>query len=507
MRDPLGEALERDVPAAERHGRGQYFTPDALVDLVLGLLPSPPPGARVLDPACGAGRFLLAAGERWRRPQLFGFETDHEALVAARAQLPDATVIDADFLESAGTGEMSLVVGNPPYVRSRGNKQDLYVRFVRHGLEHLQQGGRLAFVLSNAWLDVGYGQQMRELLLDGAAIEWVVESASERWFPGASVNTMILVVRRGAPEPGHVVRFAEVREPLPATPTVVRAVPQSELPRERAWGPLLRASDRFLEVRQRCVPLGELAEVSRGWTTNDNRFFYPPADAGIEPSWLRPLAKGPKRLRGVRFSADELQDRAFVCDALPLWLTPGARAWIEKRGRTEWALQPQEPARLFVVKGTHNRHRHPLADAPVQADQQLYLVRPKDDIEEEALAALLNSSWSHLCLELGGRVNFGDGVLWLGLEDARRRLWLPDVRGDAHAAHRHALAAAFRALPDGPVPPAAQLDDAPAWSAAIDHLDGLVGHLLGLDDQAQRAVRHEWRALCARRLRLAASAR
>jgi len=128
-------------------------------------------------------------------------------------------------------------------------------------------------------------------------------------------------------------------------------------------------------------------------------------------------------------------------------------------------------------------------------------------VEVEALAGLLNSSWGHLALELGARVNFGDGVLWLGLGDARERLWLPDVRGPTRAADRHALASAFADFPNDPVPPAHQLDSQPTWRAAIQRLDSVVGGLLGLDADAQAAVRQEWRALCARRLRLAASAR
>ena len=202
------------------------------------------------------------------------------------------------------------------------------------------------------------------------------------------------------------------------------------------------------------------------------------------------LAMGPKKLRGVRFAADEVADRVFLGEGTP---PPGARRWIDRHDRDEWTLRRQEPARLFLVKGTHDRHRHPLADRPVHADQQLYLVRPRAGVDVVALAAVLNSAWCHLGLELAGRVNFGDGVLWLGLEDARSGWFVPDLRGIDPAP----LAAAFEALGSGPVLPAGQ--------AAVDPtpLDRCVGALLGLSPDQTQEARTAWQSLCQRRLRLA----
>ncbi len=526
-RDPLGEQLEREVPAEARHPRGQYFTPDPLVDLVLDLVGRPWPGDVVMDPACGTGRFLLAARQRWPRVQLCGCEMDATAVEAARAQLPGAAIHACDFLAEPTRDPVDLVVGNPPYVRNRGRKRDLYVDFLERSLDNLAEGGRLALVLSNAWLDVGYGQQVRDLLLDRCATEWIIESAAERWFVGAKVNTMVLVARKcgdAAARGFSEVRFAEVRGPLPSRPVLVRTLRQDRLPRDEPWGPLLRAPDLWLEVLDRTVPLGELAEVERGWTTNDNRFFYPPPEAGIEAEWLRPLLKGPRRAPGVRLAAAELAERVFVCDATEQGLFHrghrGALAWIAGHERAEWRLKPQAPARLFLVKGHHDRLRHPVSDTPVHADQQLYLVRPRAEasqlqligpggpapLDAELLAAVLNSSWGLLAAELTGRVNFGDGVLWLGLKDARERLRLPDLR-EATEDQKERLRLAFAALPDGPVPAAGDEAEDPAWGPARAALDAVVGELLDLDAGQQEEVRVERLRLCQRRLRLAASAR
>jgi hypothetical protein len=112
-------------------------------------------------------------------------------------------------------------------------------------------------------------------------------------------------------------------------------------------------------------------------------------------------------------------------------------------------------------------------------------------VDVVALAAVLNSSWGHLGLELAGRVNFGDGVLWLGLQDARRRIFLPDLRGRDVTT----LVAAFEALPSGPVMPAGQAGAEPT------ELDRCVAQLLGLTEAESSEVRAAWQLRCARRLR------
>lgn len=528
--DPLGDEIERAVPAGERHHRGQFFTPQPLVSLVLDLAGRPPEGGVVLDPACGSGRFLIEIRRRWPDLALRGFETDPRALSAAMEQVPGASILGRDFLDAEAAADADLVVGNPPWVRDRGRRRDLYVDFVERALLHLRPGGTLAMVLSNAWLDVGYGEQVRGLLLGRCAIAWIVESAAQRWFLGPSVNAMVLVARRcddGSRRREQPVRFAQTRLPPPAEPEVVRTLRQADLPRDRAWGPLLRAPDLWLRAQEATVPLGEIAHVERGWTTNDNAFFYPSKDSGIEECWLRPLVKGPKTVPGAKLVAGGTKDRVFLCDATRGELVrrghTGALAWIERHGRLEWRLRPQRPARLLVVKGHHDRLRHPLADRPVHADQQMYLVRPArepgDDgagqlvlpgrrgraaVDDEVIAALLNSSWGLLSTELAGRVNFGDGVLWLGLRDARERLRLPEPRC-LPASTLAELRRAWDGLPGAPVAPAAAERDDPAWGPARAALDAVVGSIMGLHEGQQEEVRHERIRLCRRRLDLAGS--
>lgn len=176
--DPAA-AYEGSLPPASRHDRGQHFTPPHIVEHLLDHSLAPmlaelravaasPSDAlaallslRVLDPACGPGRFLLAvarrllaealainaqlahttrpasahdAGDLARRIAsgcLFGIDTDSQAIHLCRAAIADALRLDTDRVEAnlavddgllgpsltrwARERPFDLVVGNPPF--------------------------------------------------------------------------------------------------------------------------------------------------------------------------------------------------------------------------------------------------------------------------------------------------------------------------------------------------------------------------------------------------------
>jgi type I restriction enzyme M protein len=57
-RDVVGEAYESLIFPALRGGQGQFFTPQNVARLMAALA-DPPANARVIDPACGTGGFLI----------------------------------------------------------------------------------------------------------------------------------------------------------------------------------------------------------------------------------------------------------------------------------------------------------------------------------------------------------------------------------------------------------------------------------------------------------------
>ncbi len=563
---------------------GQFYTAPEVVDLILGFCLRRP-GDRLLDPSCGQGAFLVRAAryQRWLTSNgatnpdntLGGVEIDPAAAEVAQDALavdgaPVELVTQDFFSLRPGDGlpeSFDCVVGNPPYTRSEwlgkvsddgdykprlaeragaaldgepvvhlGRRSGLHAYFFVHGFKFLRPGGRFGFVVSNSWLDVDYGGRLKQFLLDHYKIVAIIESAVERWFSEASVNTCLVILERcddPADRALNQVRFARLRRPLndflhrePDDPErsvrvenlvmrlmpgrsrlegdiFVRVMPQGGLQAARKWGPYLRAPEIYFQTRSGggTVELGELVVLRRGVPTGANRFFYlSPAQVQqweIEPEYIRPLLKSPKEIEMLNVSAKELQQRILAgpqqASALAETKVLQYIQWGESQGvhrratcsrRPQWYSLPRwenTPARLAWPKGIWNRHFVGMLDQEVVVDQQFYELAVVPAMAK-ALAAVLNSTWVALQCELLGRSNFGEGVLWLAAYEVLQ-VRLPDLN-QLSDTDRDTLARSFQALSEAPVRPLAERVLWPEQQA----LDDQVGEMLSLSPSERTAL-------------------
>ena len=274
-----------------RRARGVYYTPPELVEIVLELtLPGLPSGGtgherQILDPACGAGEFLVGAAKwlaaRGQSALLRGVDTDSSAAGAARRRLAaldaSASVIVGDGLDKELLHDESfdVIVGNPPYVSireldkllgweaveqlrerykcARGNF-DLYVLFIERALALLKTGGRCGLVVPNKWATLDYARACRELLLAHGAIEHVVDLAGCKAFQEASVYPHVLVFRKASASRDHAFQFSTYAD------EESRTIEQRLLKAESfQFGEALD-----VELRAETLPLGEVAAIACG---------------------------------------------------------------------------------------------------------------------------------------------------------------------------------------------------------------------------------------------------
>jgi adenine-specific DNA-methyltransferase len=319
--DTIGMLYATLLPQAYKAQYGIYYTPPALVGCLLAMAEDAGIDWRtvqVLDPACGAGAFLIAVADRMMQAleganpaiilrsigaRLSGFELDPfgawlaQMMVsialrplsrAARCHTPELVEIrDSLDLRSREANRFGLVIGNPPYgcvglsplrrqrfARSIYGHANLYGVFTDAALHWAKPGGVIAYVTPTSMLSGQYFKALR-ILLAQEAPPLAVNLVSRRGgvFSGVLQETMLAAFRKEGPPVAGKVGFIDV-----ATDgtVVTRDAGSFTLP-ERSDAPWLlprSVHQRMLTRRLRAMPY-RLKDYGYGVSTGPlvwNRF-------------------------------------------------------------------------------------------------------------------------------------------------------------------------------------------------------------------------------------------
>lgn len=206
-RDCFGDAYEgllQRMAEETKRGAGQYFTPRALIDVMVRLM-QPEAGEIIEDPACGTGGFLIAVNLHMKA------ETDDYFTLSPKQQafqlqdalrgvenVPDTyrlllmnlylhsidpnNIVLGDTLSPTGARpqfkNIDLILTNPPFGPAGGppTRDDLTITssvssyqlpFVEHCIRALKPGGRAAVIIpDNVLFDDGRGKALRKMLMN-----------------------------------------------------------------------------------------------------------------------------------------------------------------------------------------------------------------------------------------------------------------------------------------------------------------------------------------------------
>ncbi len=426
------------LPESYRAAHGIFYTPPQLVDRLLVMAEDASTDwskARVLDPACGGGAFLLPVAMRMatalRRSnptfilkqigaRLRGFELDTFGAWLAQAALELALrdviraagrpaprmvqVRDSLDIDQADCGRFDLVIGNPPYgrvtptpdrraffKRSVYGHANLYGLFTDAALHWAKEGGVVGYVTPTSMLSGLYFKALRGLLAAEAsplAVNFVGER--DGVFADALQETILATYRRaGAGRTGKVGFIAIDAEGN----TAFRKAGTFELPvhRDAPWL-LPRAPDQVtLTRRLRSMP-HRLSDYGYSVSTGPlvwNRFkdqlhherkgvFYPVIWAESVTSAGNFVWRSEKRNHAPWFDAKLPKDN---------WLIVTQPCVLLQRTTAK-----EQPRRLIAAEMSAafiRRHRG------VIVENHLNMVRavvPKPSVPAAVIAALLNSA-------------------------------------------------------------------------------------------------------------------
>jgi len=308
---------------------------------------------RTLEPSFGGGDFLIPIVERlieaWEAAgrdgeldqALFAVEIHHDSFDATRAALLErlqalglseheahrlvrAWLHSDDFLLTELGAPFDFVVGNPPYVRPERipkpllgeyrsrfktmyDRADLYIAFIERSLDHLTEGGALAFVCANRWHKNKYGGPLRAKVDAGFHLASHVDLVGIDAFNRKVIAyPAITVIRRENGEETVIARRPDVdreflanlaaamRDPRghPELVEVARGVTSGRDP----W--LLHDAEKLALLRriEKDFPVIEDdgCQVGIGVATGRDKVFIQPIDQlDVEPERKVPLIKAP----------------------------------------------------------------------------------------------------------------------------------------------------------------------------------------------------------------------
>ncbi|MEM2915089.1 MAG: N-6 DNA methylase, partial [Candidatus Bathyarchaeia archaeon] len=574
--DVIGRVYEELIPEVERHRLGQYYTPPPIIELITEMCIRSP-NDKVLDPACGSGGFLVKAYHKLKdlkkkeNPftdddrlheeilnQLYGIDINpfpaqlssiNLAVRNLKVASRNINLIVSDFFKIKPSipiipKELDVVVTNPPYTRQEemeykdrireealtysdgkriniGAQAGIYAYFFTHSAKFLKNGGRMGYITSNTWLDVAFGEGLKQFFLDHFKILAIIEHDAGV-FEKALVDTNILILEKAEGEllkkqrDCNDVKFIRIKKPMEIKDLIelvekaeenyendkVRIVlkKQESLEISEKWGKYLRAPKVYYKIIENPVitKLGEIANLRRGYTTGAEEFFYLDRDQiklwNIEQEYYKPVITDPRKIQYPKLSNAILNKYLLTIyeskDALKRtnvikYIEHGESRGYHLRQTTKtrkiwYCLAKREPSPIIIHRFIRERVIVAWNDVKASVDDSFYEVTPYNEKDALIILGYLNSSILSLIMELHGRL-YGAGLFEIKAYELRKLPVINPIK--LKESERNRISDAFIRYCE-----AQNKTDEELPKEARRHLDNAVFDVLGLTEDERKQV-------------------
>lgn len=249
--DAKGLAFQKFLASTEKADRGQFFTPEPVINFCVEFL-QPQPHEKIIDPTCGSGGFLFSAYQylldncqAFKQeiiPNLYGIDINKTIVKIAKMKLllecnTSLNIIAQNSLEDIDElalsfgqpieNQMDIVLANPPFgtlgkitnekllrkyelgYKWQGENTNYFknkilhtgqtpeILFIERCLQLLKEGGRMAIVLPNGMFENPSLEYLRFFIKQKARVLAVVNLPQETFIPfGTGVKTSILFLQK-----------------------------------------------------------------------------------------------------------------------------------------------------------------------------------------------------------------------------------------------------------------------------------------------------------------------
>lgn len=198
---PSSIDIQKKISMKERSKKGIFFTPKSLRTILFKNIRSDFRPADILEPSCGSGEFLVDCRAKYPSADIIGVELDSRLADISKKNVPDATIINEDFLKWKSEKQFDFIVGNPPFVQTKRvfsqasiGRSNLYIEFLYKCLtNHLKSDGILAMILPSTIMNGCFSKPTRNLILTKQILFF--DTIRDHNFKDTSAGVSILILK------------------------------------------------------------------------------------------------------------------------------------------------------------------------------------------------------------------------------------------------------------------------------------------------------------------------
>ena len=330
------------VSLKHRQKYAQFFTPEAVAQIMVNWLLEKNNISTLLEPAFGLGIFSRLFLNIKKEVKITGFDIDPIIFETAKQyynKFPNINLLIQDYLLSNWDYKYDAIVCNPPYFKFHDYPSkkilkeitkklniklsgftNIYTLFLLKSIYQLQPKGRAAYLIPSEFLNANYGKYIKDYLLKSNTLRHIIIfDFQENIFDGVlTTSAIILLAKDNNDKKVNFLKVNKIEDLTKITNTINNYPHQSSknLIKKDSLNSQLKWRIYYQKQKSQSyknlIPFKTIAKVTRGIATGANNYFVfneeKASQYSIHPDFLLPCITSSKDIENPFFTAKDFEN-------------------------------------------------------------------------------------------------------------------------------------------------------------------------------------------------------